>query len=93
MLTRIYGRECIFCVVLEVHTNMSEHTASSFKFGALEKLFCFLVSHVFISPFLLAGIGLHSYSPTHNTNRPFTLQPPVCNSATSRSLQLVKWRS
>ena len=79
------------CVVLEVHINMSESTASPFKFGALEKPFPPL-PHVSISPFLLAGIGLYSYSPTHDT-RPFTLQPPVYNSAASRNLHLIKWRS
>jgi hypothetical protein len=35
-------------LLLEVHTNMSERITSSFKFGALEKPFCFLVSHFFL---------------------------------------------
>ena len=87
-VTRVYVRVCIFFVVLEVHINMSERTASSFKFGALEKPFYFLVSHASISPFLLAAIGIYSYSPNYDNNRPFTLQPPAYNSTTSRNLQI-----
>ena len=70
-VTRVYGRECILCVVLEVLNDMSERTASSFKSGDLENPFCFLVSYVSVSPFLLAAIRLYSYSPNHDTNRPF----------------------